>query len=72
VLWPTVPLEKLTEEIKDEAVLQAVEEAEGMMDNLARDIASQLDLTRGQLVDQPRSPYSRVIGLRKNLCNIGY
>jgi hypothetical protein len=27
VLWPTVPLKKLIKEIKDEAVLQAIEEA---------------------------------------------
>jgi hypothetical protein len=47
VLWPIVPLEKLTKEIEDEGVLQAVEEAEGAMDSLAGDIASQLDLTGG-------------------------
>jgi hypothetical protein len=47
VLWPTVPLEKLIEEIEDEVVVQAIEEAEDAMDNLARDIASQLDLTGG-------------------------
>jgi hypothetical protein len=42
VLWPTVPLKKLTKEIEDEAVLQAVEEAKDTMDNLASDIASNL------------------------------
>jgi 3-dehydroquinate synthase class II len=47
VLWPTIPLEKLIEEIEDEAVVQAVEEAEDAMKNLASDISSQLDLTRG-------------------------
>jgi hypothetical protein len=56
VLWPTVPLERLTEEIEDEEVLQAVEEAEGAVDNLASDIANQLDLTGGRLVDQPPQP----------------
>jgi hypothetical protein len=56
VLWPTVPLERLTEEIEDEKVLQAVEETEGAMDNLGGDIASQLDLTRGRPVDQPPQP----------------
>jgi hypothetical protein len=53
VLWPTVPLERLTEEIEDEEVLQAGEEAEGAVDNLAGDVASQLDLTGGRPVDQP-------------------
>jgi hypothetical protein len=53
VLWPTIPLEKLTEEIEDEAVVQAIEEAKDVMDNLTSDIASQLDLMRGQPVDQP-------------------
>jgi hypothetical protein len=53
VLWPIVPLEKLTEEIKDEGVLQAVEEAEGVMDSLVGDVASQLDLIGGQPVDEP-------------------
>jgi hypothetical protein len=43
VLWPTVPLEKLIEEIEDEEVLQAVEEAEGAMDSVASDVSSQLD-----------------------------
>jgi hypothetical protein len=56
VLWPTIPLERLTEEIEDEEVLQAVEEAEGTMDNLADDVASQLDLTGGRPVDQPPQP----------------
>jgi hypothetical protein len=56
VLWPTIPLERLTEEIEDEEVLQAVEEAEGTMDNLASDVASQLDLTGGRPVDQPPQP----------------
>jgi hypothetical protein len=53
VLWPTIPLEKLKEEFEDEAVIQAVEEAEDAMENLASDIASQLDLTGGQPIDQP-------------------
>jgi hypothetical protein len=53
VLWPTFRLDRLTKEIEDEAVLQAVEEAEGTMDNLANNIASQLDLTGGRPVDQP-------------------
>jgi hypothetical protein len=56
VLWPTVPLERLTEEIEDEEVLQAVEEAEGEVDNLASDVTSQLDLTGGRSVDQPPQP----------------
>jgi phage shock protein A len=47
VLWPTVLLEKLIEEIEDEVVVQAIEEAKDTMDNLARDIASQLDLIGG-------------------------
>jgi hypothetical protein len=51
-----VPLEKLTEEIEDEAVLQVVEEAEGAVDNLASDVASQLGLTEGRPVDQPPQP----------------
>jgi hypothetical protein len=63
VLCPTVPLERLIEEIEDEEVLQAVEEVEGAVDNLASDIANQLDLTRGRPVDQPHSPHSRIIGL---------
>jgi arginine decarboxylase-like protein len=63
VLWPTVPLEKLTEQVEDEAVLQAVEEAKGTVDNLADDVASQLDLIGGRPVDQPRSLHSRIIGL---------
>jgi hypothetical protein len=53
VLWPTIPLKKPIKEIKDEAVLQAVEEAKDTMDNSASDIASQLDPTGGQPVDQP-------------------
>jgi hypothetical protein len=53
VLWPTVLLEKLIEEIDDEVVLQAIEEVEDAMDNLASDVASQLDLTGGRPVDQP-------------------
>jgi hypothetical protein len=56
VLWPTVPLERLTEEIEDEEVLQAVEEAKGAIDNLASDIASQLDLIGGRPIDQPPQP----------------
>jgi hypothetical protein len=56
VLWPTVPLEKPIEEIENEVIVQAVEEAEDAMDNLASDIASQLDLTGGQPVDQPLQP----------------
>jgi hypothetical protein len=56
VLWPSVPLEKLIEEIEEEGVIQAIEEAEDTMDNLASDIASQLDLTGGQLVDQHPQP----------------
>jgi hypothetical protein len=55
VLWLTVPQEKLTKEIEDEGVLQAVE-AESAMDNLAGDVASQLDLIGGQPVDQPPQP----------------
>jgi hypothetical protein len=51
----TVPLEKLSEEI-EEAVVQTIEEAEDTMDNLASDIASQLDLTGGQPVDQTPQP----------------
>jgi hypothetical protein len=47
VLWPTIPLEKLIEEIEDEAVVQVVEEAEDAMENLASDISSQLDMTGG-------------------------
>jgi hypothetical protein len=53
VLWPTVPLERLTKEIEDEDVLQVVEEVEGAMDNLADDVTSQLDLTGGRPIDQP-------------------
>jgi hypothetical protein len=56
VLCPTVPLERLIEEIEDEEVLQAVEEVEGAVDNLASDIANQLDLTGGRPVDQPPQP----------------
>jgi hypothetical protein len=51
VLWPTVPIERLTEEIEDEEVLQAVEEAKGAIDNLASNIASQLDLIGGMPID---------------------
>jgi hypothetical protein len=50
VLWRTIPLERLTEEIEDEEVLQAIE-AEGTVDNLADNLASQLDLTGGRPVD---------------------
>jgi hypothetical protein len=56
VLWPTVPLERLTEEIEDEEVLQAIEEAEGTVDNLANNITGQLDLTGGQPIEQPSQP----------------
>jgi hypothetical protein len=56
VLWPTIPLEKLTWDIEDEEVLQAIEEAEGMVNNLAGDGADQLDLTGGRPVDQPPQP----------------
>jgi hypothetical protein len=56
VLWPTVPLEKLTEDIEDEDVFQAIEEAKGVVDNLAGDVAGQLDLTGGRPVDQTSQP----------------
>jgi hypothetical protein len=56
VLWPTIPLEKLTGDIEDEEVLQAIEEAKGMVDNLAGDVADQLDLTGGRPFDQPPQP----------------
>jgi hypothetical protein len=56
VLWPTVPLERLTKEIEDEEVLQAIDEAEGVVDNLISDIAGQLDLTGGRPVDKPSQP----------------
>jgi hypothetical protein len=49
-------LEKLAEDIENEEVLQAIEEAEGAVDNLAGNIAGQLDLTGGRPVDQPPQP----------------
>jgi hypothetical protein len=55
-LRPTVSLEKLAEDIENEEVLQAIEEAEGVVDNLADNIAGQLDLTGGRPVDQPPQP----------------
>jgi hypothetical protein len=55
-LRPTVSLEKLAEDIENEEVLQAIEEAEGAVDNLAGNIAGQLDLTGGRPVDQPPQP----------------
>jgi 2-keto-3-deoxy-L-rhamnonate aldolase RhmA len=42
---------KAHRKIEDKVVVQAMEEAEDAMENLASDIASQLDLTGGQLVD---------------------
>jgi hypothetical protein len=42
---------KAHRKIEDKVVVQAIEEAEDVMDKLASDIASQLDLTGGQPVD---------------------
>lgn len=53
VLWSSTQLERLTEEIEDESVLQAMEEAEDEVENLAEEITKGLDLSGGQPTDEP-------------------
>lgn len=56
VLWPSFELEKLTEVITDEAALQMIAYVEPAVENLAIDIANQLDLSGGQTTGESSQP----------------